>query len=61
MNVLGMQSCQLNIQSLFLHKLACLTVGGGDVVGQSGVLHRGYPKGSSACPPGGAPHDISDD
>jgi hypothetical protein len=39
---------------------ACLTVGVVKVVGRSGVLHGGDPKGSGARPPGGAPHGVGD-
>jgi hypothetical protein len=41
--------------------LAYLTVGGVNVVGQSGgVLNGGDPKGGDACPPGGDPHGVGD-
>jgi hypothetical protein len=57
MDVLGMRSSQVNIQNQFLHNYVCLTVGGVEVVGQSGdVLNGGDPKGGEAGPPCGDPH-----
>jgi hypothetical protein len=35
-------------------------MGGVEAVGQSGALHGGNPKGGSACPLAGDPHDIND-
>jgi hypothetical protein len=58
MNVLGMRSSQLNIRNQLLHNYICLTVGGVEVIGQSGgVLNGCDPKGGGACPLGGDPHD----
>jgi hypothetical protein len=60
MDMLGMQSSQVNIENQLLYNYVCLTVGGVEVVGRcSGVLNGGNPKGSAACPPCGDPHGDS--
>jgi hypothetical protein len=58
MGVLRMQNgCIRNVKSSSKHMKQRLTVGGVEVVGQSGVVpNGGDPKGGSACPPGGDPH-----
>jgi hypothetical protein len=59
MDMLGMRSSQVNIRNRLLHNYICLTMGGMEVVGQSGgVLNGGDPKGGGACPVGGDPHDV---
>jgi hypothetical protein len=50
---------EVNIQNQILYNYVCLTVGGVEVVGQSGgVLNEGDPKDGDTCPPGGDPHGI---
>jgi hypothetical protein len=61
MDVLGLQSSQINIQNQLLHNYFCFTVGGMEVLGRSGVVfNRGDPKGGGAYPPGGNPYGGSD-
>jgi hypothetical protein len=60
MDVLGIQSSQVNIRIRLLHNYICLTVGGVEVIGRSDdVLNGGDPKGGGACPPVGDPHSVS--
>jgi hypothetical protein len=60
MDMLEMRSSKVNIRNRLLHNYICLTVGGMEVVGQSGsVLNGGDPKGGDACPPGEDPHSVS--
>jgi hypothetical protein len=58
MDVLGLRSSKVNIQNQLLHNYVCLTMGGVEVVGRSGiVLNEGDPKGGDTCPLGEDPHD----
>jgi hypothetical protein len=60
MDVLGMRSSQVNIRNCLLHNYIWLTVGGVEVVGQSGgVLNEDDPKGGGTYPLGGDPHSVS--